>query len=310
MGTNQGAVGYGQVQFQQSAFTQQQAPPPPPPETAVPSLIGVTDLDPPPPPTAPEFVHDSREESRGGYCEVCDRSFRTAELLEYHEAEDHVYCDFERCSWSGPPDALLAHKIAHITDASGKKLAESPTETELWLRARKRARAVNGQFSADERERVLSEGSCELSVLEKTLRSEAGLDAKSKHSSKPAYKVFPSFNKYVKVYNQRRRELLSGARTDGEFPICPIALSGKRCTQICKKSHDLTAYRRWESNRHRMGTRIHGLAMMRQGVRVMLLQDEIQTYEQQLLVALKAIHDTNYLNDFNNPGSDDSIRTI
>lgn len=242
-------------------------------------------------------------------CDACDRHFKTKDLLELHEAEDHVLCDFEGCSWSGPPGILLGHKLSHVKTADGLSVMASADETESWLASRRRARALARAHTREDIERIKA-APLKLSILEQTLRSgqRAGHRAFDK-CRKYESVLLPQLDKYTALFENRRRDLLKPnpyIRPGGKispsaasFPICTPVLYNKPCPHPgqCRKVHDLKMYYRWKTARDNTGARMRSLTFARQAINYVLVADQVVEYEQIAILAIKAIYKSNYLQD-------------
>lgn len=71
------------------------------------------------------------------FCESCDRSWKTQELLDEHLAE-HEVCGIDGCKFTGHPKIILKHvQMQHDTGLYRRIATENPDDVAKWIAERK-----------------------------------------------------------------------------------------------------------------------------------------------------------------------------
>lgn len=81
----------------------------------------------------------SENEEGSSYCEVCDREFETAELLDRH-TESHKTCGIDGCTFSAHPKLVEKHiSMQHCTGLYHRmKNLATPEDIKKWIAERKK----------------------------------------------------------------------------------------------------------------------------------------------------------------------------
>ncbi|XP_046675407.1 nuclear fragile X mental retardation-interacting protein 1 [Homalodisca vitripennis] len=81
-----------------------------------------------------------RKEKKEGdfYCETCDRSWKTQEMLEEHVSQ-HEVCGRDGCTFTGHPKVVQKHvELQHDTGLYQRIVADNPDDIAKWIAERKR----------------------------------------------------------------------------------------------------------------------------------------------------------------------------
>ncbi|KAG8265460.1 nuclear fragile X mental retardation protein interacting protein 1 [Homalodisca vitripennis] len=72
------------------------------------------------------------------YCETCDRSWKTQEMLEEHVSQ-HEVCGRDGCTFTGHPKVVQKHvELQHDTGLYQRIVADNPDDIAKWIAERKR----------------------------------------------------------------------------------------------------------------------------------------------------------------------------
>jgi len=126
------------------------------------------------------------------FCHVCNKDLKREDKYKRHCEEMHIRCPEPGCSFSGPEFAMAAHRLTHAKAADGSVSADSEQENRAWVAARRRnfpsRRNMERKATAEEQREQLGalpdEGERRVSLLEKLLRQEHGLERGRKGSGK------------------------------------------------------------------------------------------------------------------------------